>query len=159
VLRLLDSCHTEHLAPPTNATTTATTITTTTTTTVTATTSITTAAATTTTKPPPSPSPSPAAPDAAQILIPNGELVVGDVLKLDTGDKVSADCILVETFGLVIDEAALTGESDPIAKTTARDPWVRSGTQVTHPAPPMCTQPTRAWQVASVRHRSSVHCS
>ena len=64
------------------------------------------------------------------MLIPNAELVVGDVMHLTTGDKVPADCILIETFGLVIDEAALTGESDPIAKTTGADPWVRSGTQV-----------------------------
>ena len=33
--------------------------------------------------------------------------------------------------GLTIDEASLTGESDPIKKNTSEDMWVRSGTQVT----------------------------
>jgi P-type Ca2+ transporter type 2C len=64
------------------------------------------------------------------VLVPNHELCVGDVMVLDTGDKVAADCLLLETFGLVVDEASLTGESDPIAKTPASDPWIRSGTQV-----------------------------
>jgi magnesium-transporting ATPase (P-type) len=30
----------------------------------------------------------------------------------------------------VIDEASLTGESDPIKKNPEEDPWCRSGTQV-----------------------------
>lgn len=63
------------------------------------------------------------------MLVENTELVVGDVYLLDTGDKVAADGVLIETQGLVIDEASLTGESDPIKKTD-EDPWVRSGTQV-----------------------------
>jgi hypothetical protein len=46
-----------------------------------------------------------------------------------TGDKVIADGLVVESLGLVIDEASLTGESDPIKKNDD-DPWVRSGTQV-----------------------------
>lgn len=32
--------------------------------------------------------------------------------------------------GLIIDEASLTGESDPIKKDAEQDPWVRSGTSV-----------------------------
>jgi Ca2+-transporting ATPase len=30
--------------------------------------------------------------------------------------------------GMVIDEASLTGESDPIKKDQENDPWIRSGT-------------------------------
>jgi len=30
----------------------------------------------------------------------------------------------------VVDEASLTGESDPIKKSPEEDPWCRSGTQV-----------------------------
>lgn len=60
----------------------------------------------------------------------NTDIVVGDVLILDTGDKVVADGVLISTQGLTIDEASLTGESDPIKKNTAEDMWVRSGTQV-----------------------------
>ncbi len=58
-------------------------------------------------------------------LVENTEVVVGDLLMLDTGDKIIADGILVETFGLVINEAALTGESDPIKKKLEEDPWCR----------------------------------
>ena len=43
----------------------------------------------------------------------------------------SADGIVIESHGLIIDEASLTGEADPIKKTL-EDPWVRSGTQVRH---------------------------
>ncbi|GIL84523.1 hypothetical protein Vretimale_14412 [Volvox reticuliferus] len=64
-------------------------------------------------------------------LVENTELVVGDVYLLDTGDKVVADGICFDSQGLVVDEASLTGESDPIKKNPEDDCWVRSGTQVT----------------------------
>lgn len=63
-------------------------------------------------------------------IVSNHEIVVGDVLILDAGDKIIADLLMFETHGLVIDEASLTGESDPIKKTLDADPWIRSGTQV-----------------------------
>ncbi|KAG2453779.1 hypothetical protein HYH02_001989 [Chlamydomonas schloesseri] len=65
-----------------------------------------------------------------QVLVPNTEVVVGDVMFLDTGDKVIADGIVIDSQGLVLDEASLTGESDPIKKDPVSDPWVRSGTTV-----------------------------
>lgn len=65
-----------------------------------------------------------------QELVVNNDVVVGDLLLLDAGDKIVADCILVEnTQQLVLDEASLTGESDPVKKNV-EDPWIRSGTQV-----------------------------
>ena len=63
-------------------------------------------------------------------MISNHDLVVGDIVLLDAGDKVVADMIMFETHGLIIDEASLTGESDPIKKNLEMDPWIRSGTQV-----------------------------
>ncbi|KXZ55677.1 hypothetical protein GPECTOR_2g1227 [Gonium pectorale] len=65
-----------------------------------------------------------------QELVPNTDVVVGDILFLDTGDKVVADGVVVDSQGLVLDEASLTGESDPIKKDPVNDPWVRSGTTV-----------------------------
>uniref|UniRef100_A0A383WGV1 Calcium-transporting ATPase n=1 Tax=Tetradesmus obliquus TaxID=3088 RepID=A0A383WGV1_TETOB len=62
-------------------------------------------------------------------LVRNSDVVVGDLLLLDTGDKIIADGLVVDSYGLVVDEASLTGESDPIKKH-AEDPWCRSGTQV-----------------------------
>ncbi|KAI8477413.1 MAG: hypothetical protein J3K34DRAFT_453016 [Monoraphidium minutum] len=63
-------------------------------------------------------------------ITPNTDIVVGDVMILDTGDKIIADGVLVEGHSLVVDEASLTGESDPIKKSPEEDPWCRSGTQV-----------------------------
>ncbi len=65
----------------------------------------------------------------AQATCLNSEVVVGDVLCLDTGDKIVADGYMIDGHGLVVDEASLTGEAEPIKKGE-RDPWMRSGTQV-----------------------------
>ena len=44
------------------------------------------------------------------------ELVVGDVLVLEAGDRVGSDARIVESYNLQIDESALTGESVPVNK-------------------------------------------
>jgi Ca2+-transporting ATPase len=44
------------------------------------------------------------------------ELVPGDVVLLDTGDKISADGNLLEAKSLSLNEAILTGESEPVVK-------------------------------------------
>jgi P-type Ca2+ transporter type 2C len=49
-------------------------------------------------------------------VVPAGELVPGDVLELEAGDAVPADARLLQTINLATQEAALTGESLPIAK-------------------------------------------
>ncbi len=46
------------------------------------------------------------------------ELVPGDIIFLDAGDKVPADARLVETMDFQVNEAALTGESVPSKKET-----------------------------------------
>ena len=43
-------------------------------------------------------------------------LVPGDVIEIEAGDHIPADARLVTTFGLKTQEAALTGESDPVDK-------------------------------------------
>lgn len=48
--------------------------------------------------------------------IPSTELVPGDVVLVEAGDKVPADLRLVRHTELRTDESALTGESDPVAK-------------------------------------------
>jgi P-type Ca2+ transporter type 2C len=45
------------------------------------------------------------------------EIVPGDVIVLEAGDKVSADARLFEVSNLEVDEAMLTGESLPVSKT------------------------------------------
>lgn len=45
------------------------------------------------------------------------DLVHGDIVELRSGDTVPADCRILQSEGLEVDEAALTGESLPVAKT------------------------------------------
>jgi len=52
-------------------------------------------------------------------LIPAEDLAPGDIVLLESGDKVPADLRLVEAKNLRTEEAALTGESVPAEKTTA----------------------------------------
>ncbi len=44
------------------------------------------------------------------------QLVVGDVVELEAGDRVPADCVILSCTGFYTDEAVLTGESEPAAK-------------------------------------------
>ena len=56
--------------------------------------------------------------EGRQVVLPAEQLVPGDVVLLRGGDKVPADLRLFEVHNLRIDEAALTGESVPVAKVT-----------------------------------------
>jgi P-type E1-E2 ATPase len=51
-------------------------------------------------------------------MVPAEELVPGDIVLLESGDKIPADLRLVDVRNLRNEEAALTGESVPIDKTT-----------------------------------------
>ena len=66
----------------------------------------------------------------AEKTILSNDVVVGDVLLIDAGDKFVADGVYIEGHDLVADEASLTGESEPVRKN-ARKPFCRSGTQAT----------------------------
>lgn len=57
--------------------------------------------------------------DGKENKIPASQLVPGDIILLNTGDKVPADARLIEVHNVKVDEAALTGESAPVEKTTS----------------------------------------
>jgi Ca2+-transporting ATPase len=54
--------------------------------------------------------------DGEERRIPARDLVAGDLVRLQVGDKVPADLRLLETVNLQCEEATLTGESQPVAK-------------------------------------------
>ncbi|MBK9450982.1 MAG: cation-translocating P-type ATPase [Bacteroidetes bacterium] len=75
--------------------------------------------------------------DGAEIRIPGREVVPGDVMILQEGDRVPADATLLEATNFTVDESMLTGESLPVSKkldATAEDKLNRvfSGTLVVH---------------------------
>jgi Ca2+-transporting ATPase len=81
--------------------------------------------------------------DGQEQVVPARGIVPGDIIRLRTGDRISADGRLLESFNLKLDEAALTGESLPVEKQTAplasrnvsladRNNMVFAGTAVTY---------------------------
>ncbi len=54
--------------------------------------------------------------DGARFEVPSGELVAGDVVLLEAGDRVPADGRLAAIHTTEIDESSLTGESTPVMK-------------------------------------------
>ena len=54
--------------------------------------------------------------DSKTTSINSNSIVVGDVLLLRAGDMIPADCLIIESNELHVNEASLTGESYPIRK-------------------------------------------
>lgn len=42
--------------------------------------------------------------------VPRKDIVVGDIIRLDTGEEIPADCELLESLNLIVNESSLTGE-------------------------------------------------
>ena len=60
--------------------------------------------------------------------VPAAEIVPGDVISIREGDVVPADARLIEGTNVATDEAALTGESMPVEKSSAHDASILAGT-------------------------------
>ncbi|KAJ2688228.1 hypothetical protein IWW39_002354 [Coemansia spiralis] len=67
-----------------------------------------------------------------QVVVPTMDLVPGDILFLESGDVIGADCRLFEVFNFDTDEALLTGETLPISKEVAAftDPELPLGDRI-----------------------------
>jgi Ca2+-transporting ATPase len=81
--------------------------------------------------------------DGEPVEVPAREIVPGDLMVLEAGDRVAADGRLSEVVSLQVEEAALTGESLPLEKQTEPIPdeelavgdrvdMVHAGTSVTY---------------------------
>ena len=55
-------------------------------------------------------------------IIESEELVIGDIVYLETGSKVPADIRLIDITNLKVDESILTGESEGAIKSLENDP-------------------------------------
>ncbi|TNE88515.1 MAG: cation-translocating P-type ATPase [Deltaproteobacteria bacterium] len=55
--------------------------------------------------------------DGTVVLVDAAELVPGDRLLLEAGDRLSADARLVHVSHLTVDESTLTGEAEPVVKS------------------------------------------
>ncbi len=58
--------------------------------------------------------------DGKRVKVPAREVAPGDIVFLEAGNYVPADIRLTESFNLQINESALTGESEPVAKRADR---------------------------------------
>src|SRR3989344_82702 len=56
--------------------------------------------------------------DGKEIIIRDTEIVPGDIIILEEGEKVPADGRVIFSHNLKVDESALTGESEPVYKST-----------------------------------------
>lgn len=63
------------------------------------------------------------------IEIANTDILVGDVLVIETGDIIPADGLFISGFDVKCDESSLTGETDAAPKNTSK-PFLVSGTKV-----------------------------
>jgi Ca2+-transporting ATPase len=78
--------------------------------------------------------------DGIELAIDSTQLVPGDLVNLETGNRVPADMRLVETLNLRVDESVLTGESSSVHKdSTALDEDT-----------PMASRGCMAWMGSSV---------
>ena len=54
--------------------------------------------------------------DGKEILVDSTEIVIGDLVYLESGDKISADLRIIESHNFTVDESILTGESVAVEK-------------------------------------------
>ncbi|MHA2407785.1 MAG: cation-translocating P-type ATPase, partial [Candidatus Ranarchaeia archaeon] len=56
--------------------------------------------------------------DGKKIEVERGNLVKGDLIQLNAGDLIPADSYIMNSVSMIVNEAGLTGESEPVAKMT-----------------------------------------
>jgi len=59
------------------------------------------------------------------------DLVVGDIVVLQAGDAIPADCVIVDESEVYSNESALTGEPEDLSKSVRKDPFLLSSCLLT----------------------------
>ena len=59
----------------------------------------------------------------------SSELVVGDIIHLESGDKIPADAVIIRSVDLIVDESLMTGESAPLYRGS-KNPDLVGGTYI-----------------------------
>lgn len=68
--------------------------------------------------------------DGVKVEIPSTQIVPDDIVVLGNGEKIPADCVIVESHELRVNEAALTGESKEVSKESiSNDANIQSSTE------------------------------
>lgn len=62
--------------------------------------------------------------------IPSREIVIGDIIEIDAGDKICADAKIISSANLSVNESILTGESVSVSKDKSGDNKLYMGTTV-----------------------------
>ncbi|MBI4944126.1 MAG: cation-transporting P-type ATPase, partial [Actinobacteria bacterium] len=89
--------------------------------------------------------------DARRTTVDAADLVVGDLMVVEAGDRLSADGVLVDAADLAVDESSLTGESVPARRATGEQ--VSAGSfVVTGDASCTVTGTGAATRLAAVAH-------
>lgn len=70
--------------------------------------------------------------DGKVMEVPRRDVVVGDIILVETGDEVPADAVLVEAVNLQIDESSLTGE--PLTSKSVTDAQSQQSADTASPA-------------------------
>lgn len=65
--------------------------------------------------------------DGVVTTLPLDQIVVGDLLLLETGDELAADGVILSSNNLEIDQSLLTGESEPVEKSPGDIPTAPAG--------------------------------
>ncbi|AFY39803.1 calcium-translocating P-type ATPase, PMCA-type [[Leptolyngbya] sp. PCC 7376] len=71
--------------------------------------------------------------DGQYVNLPRQELVVGDIIYVEQGHEIPADADIVDSVSMYIDQAKLTGESEPVYKAHDKDPFQPDAEESTYP--------------------------
>ncbi|WP_204102395.1 MULTISPECIES: calcium-translocating P-type ATPase, PMCA-type [Spirulina sp. CCY15215] len=72
--------------------------------------------------------------DGCATTVPQKDIVVGDWVCVEQGDEIPADGEVVEAVSLLVDQAKITGESEPVQKFTPSETKEQAAIEATYPA-------------------------